>query len=466
MRLISVMFMLFLLTTVHAESLNDRGMINEVEVNKIIHVKNEKDIINGIQFASQHHLKISISAVQHSQGGQTLAAHGIVLDMLAYNHVINIDRKKMQVTVEPGMTWRQLQKKLNPFHLSIGVMQSSNIFTVGGAVSVNAHGLDFRLSPIRNTIVSFHLILANGKKIEVSPNKNIDLWRSVIGGYGLLGVISDVTLQLVPDTILKSKIEIVDIHDLNKILFTDIFPKNTSLFLGRLSVAKNEDFLKKMLLITFENTGALSNQSQLENPESMNFIVTPLFNWCRYSDVGKSGIWKLQKIVFNHKYKNRFMSRNNAMLFAIDFAVNHHEKNHADWLQEYFLPPEKLSEFIDYLRVVMNKNHVNLLNATIRYVNGDDQTILSYSSKPSFSIVLYFDQQLSIEEVNQTKLWTQNLISRVERLGGNYYLPYQSFATKEQFKRAYPGYKNFLKIKHRYDSGNLFSSQFFVRYFQ
>jgi decaprenylphospho-beta-D-ribofuranose 2-oxidase len=458
----------FLVSNAHAVILNDKGMISETNVVRSIHIKQTQDIFYAIKLANQQNLKISISAVQHSQGGQTLIQDGIVLDMLPYNHVLNINKEKMQIIVEPGITWRKLQKIINSYHLSIGVMQSSNIFTVGGSMSVNAHGLDFRLSPFINTVVSFHLILANGKTIEVSRNKNPELWKSVIGGYGLLGVISDVTLQLVPDTELKSNIQLINIEDLNKIFFNEIIQKNNNkLLLGRLSIAPGKELLKSMLLITFSDTCIVSTTHQkLSDPENMDFIITPLFNWSRHSDIGKNKVWNLEKFVFNKKYDNKSITRNNAMGFAIDFAVNHHEKNHADWLQEYYLPPEKLTEFIDYLRAIVIKNQINLLNGTIRYVQSDTQTILSYSKKPTFSIVLYFDQELSNTKVNQAKKWTQNLIEKAQSLGGNYYLPYQRFATKEQFRKGYPGYKDFIKIKERYDPKSLFSSNFFVDYLE
>lgn len=455
----------FLVSKAYAIILNDKGMISETSVTRVIHVKQKQDILDAIKYANQQHLKISISAVQHSQGGQTLVQNGLVLDMLPFNHVIGLNQNEGQITVEPGITWRQLQKIINHYHLSIGVMQSSNIFTVGGSMSVNAHGLDFRLSPFINTIVSLHMILANGKKVTVSRNENPELWKSVIGGYGLLGVISDVTLQLVPNVEMKSNIQLININDLNKIFFSEILPNSdNTLFLGRLSMAPGREFLKSMLLMSFSNTNAITKSQKLTNPENRDFIVTPLFNWSRRSDRGKTIVWQLEKSIFFKKYKNKYFTRNNAMGFAIDFAVNHHEKNHADWLQEYYLPPDKLTEFIDYLREIAMQNHINLLNGTIRYVKGDDVTLLSYGKKPAFSIVLYFDQELSNARVDQSKQWTQKLIKKAEELGGNYYLPYQLFATKDQFKKGYPKYKEFLKVKQEYDPNSLFSNNFYATY--
>jgi len=451
----------------NASLLNDKGLISETSVYEEIPIHQTDDIIRALQKAKLLHKSVAISAKQHSQGGQTLIQGGIVLNMLPYNHVLKIDEDKTQVTVEPGITWDGLQKAINPHHLAIGVMQSSNIFTVGGSMSVNAHGLDFRLSPMINSIVSFHMVLANGKIVEVSPDKNSDLWRAAIGGYGLVGVISDVTLRLMPDAIFKSKIQLIQMKNLNDKFTHDILPVNDNVFMmGRLSTAPGEGFLRDMLLLTFSNTHFIPAKIQkLINPDNVDIVIKPLFNWSRHSDVGKKHIWQLEKLVFQNKYHDTLLTRNNAMRFAIEFAVSHHQNGHADWLQEYYLPPDKMAEFIEYLRSLMIENHVNLLNATIRYVQGDTQSILTYAKNPSFSVVLYFDQELSEAKVNQTKQWTDALITKAESFGGNYYLPYQPFASKAQFQKGYPGYHQFVEIKQKYDRENLFSSEFYLNYF-
>ena len=172
------------------------------------------------------------------------------------------------------------------------------------------------------------------------------------------------------------------------------------------------------------------------------------------------------KLIFSKKYQGGSFTRNNAMRFAIDFAVDHHQVNHADWLQEYYVEPNNFTVFIDYLREIVRTNNINLLNATIRYVQADSQSILTYAKKPSFCIVLYFDQDLSPSQIKQTKQWTQELISKAQELGGNYYLPYQQFATKEQFRTGYPGYTRLLHLKQQYDPTNLFSNNFYENYFK
>ncbi|HZE94601.1 MAG TPA: FAD-dependent oxidoreductase, partial [Gemmatimonadales bacterium] len=92
--------------------------------------------------ARQRGLKVSVAGSRHSQGGHTYTAGGVVLSMRTFNRVLAIDTITPAITVQSGATWDEVQRALAPHRLALKVMQSSNIFTVGGTLSANAHGRD------------------------------------------------------------------------------------------------------------------------------------------------------------------------------------------------------------------------------------------------------------------------------------------------------------------------------------
>lgn len=71
-------------------------------------------------------------------GGQAFSPNGLVLDMTGFN-AITVNAAARTVTVQAGATWHQIQERLHPV-LAIKAIQSTDIFTVGGSISVNAHG--------------------------------------------------------------------------------------------------------------------------------------------------------------------------------------------------------------------------------------------------------------------------------------------------------------------------------------
>jgi FAD/FMN-containing dehydrogenase len=73
-------------------------------------------------------------------------------------------------------------------------MQSSSDFTVGGSVSVNCHGWPHGNPPIADSVHSLRLVTT--LEVIVYDRQQIsELFRHVLGGYGLFGVITEVTLN-------------------------------------------------------------------------------------------------------------------------------------------------------------------------------------------------------------------------------------------------------------------------------
>lgn len=451
--------------TSFAITLNDNGQMSATDISYVVHVKSETDILKAIHDAQSNHIPITVMGKQHSQGGQTLASKAIALDMLSFNKIIGIDIKKKQITVQSGIIWSDLQKHINPYNLAIKSMQSPNIFTVGGSLSVNAHGDDFRAGSVGNSIVAFHIILASGEKRYVTPNNHPDLWAAVIGGYGLFGVVTDVTLQLTDNTYLTSNYAESSVNNFPTLFREKILnDHNVALFYAHLNIVPNADFLQKMYVITYRNTHTLPKNIPLDNPDKWNAILKPIFNASRHGQLGKMARWELEKKIFSKFYNHRVVTRNNAMEKPVRFASDHQIKSDADWLQEYFIPVDKLPKFITALREVMLNNKINLLNVTIRYIPEENDVLLTYARTDRFAVVLYFNQKISQNEIKSARVWTQKLIDTALSLGGSYYLPYQPLASIGQFQKAYPEYNKFLKIKYKYDHYELFQNEFYLKY--
>ena len=205
---------------------NDVSRLNPTSVKEIDSITTVEEIRNKVLEAKKSSLKISIAGKRHSQGGQQSTNDSIVLDMLSFNKILSLDVKNRIIRVQSGVTWDQIQKHINPYNLSLKVMQTSNIFTVGGSLSANVHGQDIRYGDIRNTIKSFRLLLADGRIVNVSKEENSELFDLAIGGLGLFGVFLDVDIELTDNQVYEQKVEILDYKDYvenyKKFIFSDL----------------------------------------------------------------------------------------------------------------------------------------------------------------------------------------------------------------------------------------------------
>jgi decaprenylphospho-beta-D-ribofuranose 2-oxidase len=59
--------------------------------------------------------------------------------MRGYNKILKLDTEKKHLTVQAGSKWSDVQEFLNTKGLAVKIMQSSNLFTIGGTMSANAH---------------------------------------------------------------------------------------------------------------------------------------------------------------------------------------------------------------------------------------------------------------------------------------------------------------------------------------
>src|SRR3989344_3186721 len=213
------------------------------------------DLQAVLKEAHDTHRKVSIAGSRHSQGGHVFYKDSIVLNMRAFKKILNLDREKKILTVQSGATWDEIQQYINPYGLAVKVMQSSYIFTIGGTLSANAHGRDLDKASFVETVRSFRLLNADGEILNVSRTENSELFKLVIGGYGLFGVILDVDIALTDNEIYEQNSTVVDYKD-----FPKYFEKNiknnpeVEMMLIRPSMATDETFLRELVVATWSKT--------------------------------------------------------------------------------------------------------------------------------------------------------------------------------------------------------------------
>jgi hypothetical protein len=174
---------------------DDVSRLSATEVDRIFYVRSAEDIKNIILQAREQGKSVSIRGQSHTMGGHTIATGGFVIDTKFLNK-IHLDSNRRAAIVEPGATWADLIKFLNPHGLAPEIMQSYCSFSVGGTIAVNAHGITSDFGMVES-VLSLRLIDADGNEVYCDRETNAELFRCVIGGFGLFGVVFEVTLRVV-----------------------------------------------------------------------------------------------------------------------------------------------------------------------------------------------------------------------------------------------------------------------------
>jgi FAD/FMN-containing dehydrogenase len=132
-----------------------------------------------------------------SYGDASLNDGQIVLDLSHLNRIREWDPDSGQVTVEPGVTIDQLWRRTIGDGWWPFVVPGTSAVTIGGAASANAHGKNnWQIGCFGDFIESFDLLLPSGQTITCSRWDESDLFHAAIGGLGMLGIFTSLTLQL------------------------------------------------------------------------------------------------------------------------------------------------------------------------------------------------------------------------------------------------------------------------------
>lgn len=461
---LSILFISAMKTTEQHEGLliNDVSRLNPTYVKEIVKNSEVEGLVETLSRAREEKLNVSIAGKRHSMGGHAFYPGAVVLDMTSFNKVLGINQNEKTITVQSGTTWKQVIEVANSYNLSVEVMQAYNGFTVGGSLSVNVHESDPRYGQLIETVKSFRLLLVNGTIVDVNRESNPELFGLVIGGYGLFGVILDVDLFLTDNKIYEKSENVIDYRDYKELFFDTKSKSNVENIFARLSIAKDESLLRDMVVTVYSVSNNQDTKYYVLEDSSSGFLKKFIFGLSRKYDWGKKFRWYLQREK-SDLTDPPIISRNNLMNGDMSF-LNYYSSRKTDILQEYFIPVDYLQDFIDDLREVTEREDLNLLSATIRYLPTNNESTLSYSTKDSFGIVLYFNVGLSEKEQKKAEKWTRELIDYSLSYGGSYYLPYELYATKDQLKEAYPKIDYFFEKKKIYDSNEIFMNNFYANY--
>ncbi|MEO7995734.1 MAG: FAD-binding oxidoreductase, partial [bacterium] len=142
-------------------------------------------------------LSLGLRGAGRSYGDAALNSNGWVLDLTGFNRILHWDPARGIMTVEPGVTVEQVWKMALPDGWWPAVVSGTMAPTIGGVVAANIHGKNnFKAGPIGDHVLEFELLTPRGDAYTCSRTENSELFHAAIGGFGLLGIFTRITLQL------------------------------------------------------------------------------------------------------------------------------------------------------------------------------------------------------------------------------------------------------------------------------
>lgn len=406
--------------------------------------------------------RIAVGGGRYSMGGQVAIHSGLHLDMRQMNGLVWLRPAQRLARVQAGMRWRDLQDHLDPLDLAVKTMQSYSNFTVGGSVSVNAHGRYVGHGPIGHTVRALQLVLADGSVVEASRTANIDLFRAAIGGYGAVGIITEVELDLADNVKIERIVEDVPLER-----YVEHFRERVLQDPG--AILHNADLLPPYfhapVSVTWRKAAAgkpLTEPVRLV-PRGGSYGMEQNTIWAMTELPGGRKLRKtvIQPLVMTKpsvKWLNCEASLDVAELEPRTRRISTYV------LQEYFIPERHFLAFARGIARVLRKHDVEALNLSIRHAPADRISLLPWAREDVFSFVLFYKQRTYAAAQEKVGRWTRELIALALSHEGRYYLPYQLHATREQFDQAYPEAALLRQVKLGTDPAGKLSNELWKKY--
>ncbi|KAF8096496.1 hypothetical protein N665_0307s0026 [Sinapis alba] len=168
----------------------------------VVFPRSEEEVSKILKSCNQYKVPIVPYGGATSIEGHTLAPKGgVCIDMSLMKRVKALHVEDMDVVVEPGIGWQELNEQLEQYGLFFPLDPGPGA-TIGGMCATRCSGsLAVRYGTMRDNVISLKVVLPNGDVVKTASRARksaagYDLTRLIIGSEGTLGVITEVTLRL------------------------------------------------------------------------------------------------------------------------------------------------------------------------------------------------------------------------------------------------------------------------------
>lgn len=454
--------------------LNDiHSQLNRTRVHRIEKPLSVEALADVVRRAAREGRAVSIAGGRHAMGGQQFGADTVHVDTSGLNAILELDASRGQVEVGAGIQWPALvsglleRQKGQPRQWGIVQKQTgADRLSLGGAIAANAHGRGLTYAPIAQDVEAFTLVDARGELRRCSRTENAELFRLVLGGYGLFGVVAAVRLRLAPRRKIERVVEVTGTEALaarfarridEGYLFGD-FQYSTDL--------DSETLLRQGVFscyrVVADDTPMRDGQAELSRD-----------NWLDLLHAGH-----LDRAEAYRRYSSYYLLTSGQIYWSDTHQLSEYiDDYHAalgarigplssgtEMITEIYVPRSALADFLETVRTDFLEHRVNLIYGTIRLIERDTDSFLAWAREPWACTIFNLHTAHDTDALGQTAAHFRRLIDRGREHGGSYFLTYHRWATREQVLGPYPQLPEFLALKRKYDPEERFQSEWYRHY--
>jgi FAD/FMN-containing dehydrogenase len=166
-------------------------------------VSTHDDVVSVVRRARDSGKRVKVVGTGHSFSG-IARPEEVVLSLSNLRGIVSIDRTSATAVVNAGTTIADLNLELDRHGFAMPNLGDVTYQSIVGALSTSTHGTGINHGGLATQIQAFTLVTSSGEILKCSPTSNDRLWGFGRVSLGALGVIVDVTLNVVPKFALEA----------------------------------------------------------------------------------------------------------------------------------------------------------------------------------------------------------------------------------------------------------------------
>lgn len=438
-----------------------------------------------LEFCRRNGLSVCPRGSGRSYGDAILNDHNVILDMTRMNRVLDLDTKKGTVTVEPGARLVDVYEQMHHRGWTIPASPTDSTISVGGALGANVNGKDsWRVGNFGDQVVSLKVLTAAGELLTIDRERHRDLFMAVVGGMGLLALVVEVQLRLAAIATPYLDTNVIPAENLDALLalLRDIRDR-TDFIVVWIDAYARDDALGRAVIHATSWSDIPEDEAQTRSDvdRSVRLLATQKKRALGFYRVFRPFInfgFQFQRLpisLFNKFYyalNNRPQKSNNANGRRDMFLEHNFDKSYTVPPPDILCGPHGYTVQItipeDRAREAMTEMLALCRSApcppatTILRLHRSDQHVISFSEN-GYSLNVEFHPKKRHQR--KMAVFMEKFIDCGIRYGSRVHLPKDHTLTRDQFRRLFPRYQEFLDLKNQWDPDGVFQSDMFRRLF-
>jgi FAD/FMN-containing dehydrogenase len=451
------------------EMVNDvHSQLNPTIVAGVVRPGSEEELAAMVSAAARRATPVAVCGGRHAAGGQQFLSNHVLLDLAELRIDPRFDPERGRITLRAGAVWPEVFAEIHRANAAHGTSWAihqkqggGDQLTLGGAVAANIHNRCLDSGPFIGDIESLRVVGADGRRRMISRDRHGELLMLIVGGYGLFGIVTEVTLRLVP----RRKLRLRTLRArAGAVLATHDELRRRGATYGDWQFAvdpESDQFADDGIITSYApvadsepvtrgafDPAALIDLAVLAHAQPSRAFESFAESWKRCDGwVDWSDNWQMSDYVPDYHG-------------PVDQRLGSPVKG-SETLAEFYVTPSRLEEFLKQSAASLRRSGAKPVYGVVRFIRRDAGTFLNWAREDQVCVIYNLHVDHTPEGIAGVQAQLRAVAQVAVNLGGRFYLTYGRFATREQLLAGYPQLPEFLDHKRRHDPREIFQSDWY-----